>query len=475
MTLLKNRHHCLVLLALVLVVVPGFGGASAIATQTEGARDEWVYLGPSAYPIRAEAVAVAANWPADRFILATNRKGAIRSNDGGESWEPLQIDRDVTHLTVGDGSGGRRVIFGGSGGRLSRSLDDGTTWTLVLEQPGQGVGFNVRMSPSFARDGLAFAVRAGELFRSNDEGATWQRLDPTGQQVQQLEFSPDVERDGMIFASMVSGDLTVPMTEPDPGRVEGNVRSVGMMISTDRGDSWSTMSSGLEIEGAPYRLVVRFAVSPAFAQDGTIVALAWGPVWGVVPSGHVTFAAAHGLFRSSDRGATWAPVWRGSFNAVDSSAQHVTGPFRRADIVLSPNFGSDGTGLLLATTGLGVGPSSGCEIYRTDDHGATWALIPFGGSAYPSLQSDSSCGRVWLTGATVGTNAIGWRRLSARSSTTNWFSSRDASLTWFLEPSSGPFVASPGAVGQAVDGTIFVGGQVGIWTLGPSAQPDPPD
>ena len=151
-----------------------------------------------------------------------------------------------------------------------------------------------------------------------------------------------------------------------------------MVVSTDRGDSWIPISSGLEINGTPYRYIVRFALSPTYEHDGTITALVWGPIRDPTARIGEGFGIPHGLFRSRDRGLTWSPAWSGSWGSIESAEQRITGPIRRADLVLSPRFADDGIGLLVATTSHGIGPSSGCEILRTDDHGDSWNLIPSG-------------------------------------------------------------------------------------------------
>lgn len=142
-----------------------------------------------------------------------------------------------------------------------------------------------------------YAARASGLYRSQDEGATWQNL----------------------FDS-----LHLPKTQTAAAvAVAGNTVFAGVkgavLRSEDAGESWHI--AGLS---SPPPLVVALAVSPSYAADGIILAA----------------TAEDGVFVSNDRGKTWT-AW--NFGLVDL---HVYA------LVISPAFSGDG--IVFAGTESGI-------------------------------------------------------------------------------------------------------------------------
>jgi photosystem II stability/assembly factor-like uncharacterized protein len=407
---------------------------------------------------------------ADRSLIPV----ILSSSDGGNNWKRSEQAADgVGALLFGpvgaEGTpyivpsmNGSRIVFGvgGSEAKTSglgviRSTDDGATWKRVLDVPALRSSSWERLfrfSPAFADDGVALVTRDGALYQSQDFGTTWTQTTPiVGQRVQQIEFSPAFASDHTMVAATVTGAFPRPGMESGDPKLPHNESSAGVTVSRDGGETWQLSSAGLAIDGIPYRYVEQVAVSPSFEQDGLLFAFAWGP-WAAE-------AIPAALFRSSDRGQTWSPVWQ--------SPVGKDGVRWYATFALSPRFGADAIGqiALFGLNSWSVSPHSTapCQVYGTADSGLSWALVPRENDRAPgctNLQvfAGGPTGRIWYTLRYPGDG----RRQEA-------FRSIDDGKTWEfmipperIFPGGGywPYTITPG-------GAFMVGTSDGVWMLPP--------
>lgn len=155
---------------------------------------------------------------------------------------------------------------------------------------------------------ICFAARGSGLYRSDDDGASWTAT-PTG----------------------AAGDITAVAVSP-AGAVDQTLfagTTGAVLWSTDLGQTWQPV-----LLGSPPPLVSVLAVSPAFHDDGIVLA--------------GTFE--DGLYRSTDRGATWR---RANVGLLDPSV---------LAIAISPEFAADQTAL--------IGTASG--LYQSATGGRSW-------------------------------------------------------------------------------------------------------
>ncbi len=98
-------------------------------------------------------------------VIATALNQSFRSTDRGATWKEIPQLRAIEVAFADSGL----VLVGRLGGELSRSLDDGESWTEVKTDAEGGVSSIV-----FAGD-TVFASANGGLLRSLDRGQTWRR------------------------------------------------------------------------------------------------------------------------------------------------------------------------------------------------------------------------------------------------------------------------------------------------------------
>lgn len=194
--------------------------------------------------------------------------------------------------------GSKTTLFAACNSGLYRSNDDGQTWqtayqSLELSEPLPTI--TVAISPDFEHDPRLFAGLSGAIFRSLNGGQTWDRilLPPPPPVISALAVSPNFEKDGIVFAATVED---------------------GVLFSSDRGNHFDTWNFGLLDLN-----ILCLAISPNFIEDDTVFA-----------------GTQSGIFRSTNGGRAWREV------------DLLVGYETVLSLALSPDFARDG--ILLAGT-----------------------------------------------------------------------------------------------------------------------------
>jgi photosystem II stability/assembly factor-like uncharacterized protein len=134
-----------------------------------------------------------------RLIASTNNDVNV-STDEGETWTPLHL-RDALPCPYFRGmmqqAGNPHVIFLGNGdappgttGLIARSLDSGKTWQ-PMQMPGRANStiWNFAVHPADPNLLYASSV-SGQLYRSTDAGASWQKLAREFGEIRALAWTP---------------------------------------------------------------------------------------------------------------------------------------------------------------------------------------------------------------------------------------------------------------------------------------------
>jgi len=221
----------------------------------------WTYLGLvetrqiskiRIHPRNPDIVYVAALGPV--FGPSPNR-GIYKSTDGGRSWNKILFRNDTTGavdlamdpkdpevLYAGLWTAYRKpwlLVSGGSGSGIFKSVDGGRTWQELTRNPGMPAGIigNVGISVSGANSRRVWAqveADSGGLFRSDDAGATWTRVNADRNLRQRAWYYSrvyaDPQDENTVYASNVSF-----MRSRDGGRT---FQAIGNTPHGDSHDLW---------------------------------------------------------------------------------------------------------------------------------------------------------------------------------------------------------------------------------------------
>ena len=318
----------------------------------------WRMIGPFRGG-RVNAVSGVTGQP-DTFYFGSVGGGVWKSLNSGRTWTPIFDANNVASIgaiavspanpsTVYAGTGEpdmRDSIAYGNG--VYKSTDAGKTWKhLGLENTKQ-IG-RIIVDPKnpntvfVAALGNAYAPNPDRgVYRSQDGGATWQKVLFKNEDVGAIDLAFDPVDSKIVYATL--WNVRRP---PWFIYAPANGPGAGIFKSTDGGSTWQEISVGIPLEGRGH---IGIAVAPANRNR----------LYAVVD------AKEGGVFTSNDAGATWTRLsndkrlWdRGWY------FEKVTADPKNADVVYVMN----------------------TSIYRSTDAGKTWTPIKGapGGDDYHQL------------------------------------------------------------------------------------------
>jgi photosystem II stability/assembly factor-like uncharacterized protein len=363
----------------------------------------WVSAGPA---FRGDAIVEElAVDPVTSAVYAGTDSGFWRSTDRGATWTRSGL-AGLSIGVIAQAPGAPAVLYAGGPGGLFRSTDRGAHWRSIRRGlPGTIADIAVHPSnPSVLYVALPEegALEKGGLFRSVDGGAHWERLrqglpvsgvlavalDPAAP----ARIWAGLQEDG-VFRSADSGRsfreangglraLEVRRIALDPARpaiLWAGPTARGLFRSTDGGRTWVPVLGPLSRAWTVGLAIDPLHPATVYASSGEVVRSDdGGRHWrllgdGVAPPGavgpvavdpqHPSTVYAGGVldvFRSDDRGATWAPSATG------------VGCILPEDVLVSPARPTD-------VYTRGASATSGCEetggAFKSVDGGRSWMPI----------------------------------------------------------------------------------------------------
>ena len=281
-------------------------------------------------PYRGGRVTTVTGVPSQplTFYMGTVGGGVWKTTDAGHSWHNLtdgqfsvgsmgavevsQSDPNVIYA----GTGSSKIRSNVSIGRgIYKSSDAGKTWQFLgLRDVGQIA--TIRVNPTDAND--VFVAATGNPFLANKERGVWRSQDGGHTWKQVLFLSPDLGaadlelqpgHPNVVFACMWHG-LRHPWTIIS-GSPATDTPSAGIYKSTDAGEHWTKLTTGL-----PTGEFGRANVAIANAAPDRIYAL-------------IEAKPGAGLYRSDDAGSTWT--------LVNGEGKLTTRPFYYDTLGVDPN------------------------------------------------------------------------------------------------------------------------------------------
>ncbi len=212
-------------------------------------------------------------------------RGVFKSSDGGKSWQKvLFVDDNTGAICLVMDPNHPEVMYatmwqavrmpwglssGGPGSGIYKTTDGGAHWSNITRNPGlpQTVLGRIGVSIAASKPDIVYAIiqaKDGGVFRSDDAGATWKRVNDEMKLRQRAfyymtiyadpkdpntVYAPEVDAlfvshdGGKTFKKLRTphGDNHVVWINPDDTRIllEGN--DGGATVSTDGGNTWSTV------------------------------------------------------------------------------------------------------------------------------------------------------------------------------------------------------------------------------------------
>ncbi len=287
-----------------LVMIPLTGAALAAVPESSYSDLDWRLVGPH----RAGWATAVAGIPGDpaTYYFGGADGGVWKTTDAGSTWHPLfdrQGSASIGALVVAPSN--PRVIWVGTGQIHQR-------WDIV---DGDGI------------------------YRSTDGGETWTHLG--------LE---DTKHIGAMWVDPDSADTAIVAAL---GHVFGANEERGLFRTTDGGRTWTKVLYLDADTGA-----ADLASTPELPD------LLYASLWQVrrypwLDYFEPTVGPGSGIYKSTDRGVSWAPVPGEGLPA---------GPLSRIELAVAP--GTRGQRVWAA-----IETIDGGGLYRSDDGGASWELV----------------------------------------------------------------------------------------------------
>lgn len=404
----------------------------------------------------------------DTITVYANPESYI-SIDNGDTWNELTAPAGVFSSDVA--SGGGKAYMSTYGDYFYTSDNSGATWTQVtqgLTTPeincistegstvyvgtDDGIFKSTNSGTSFSFSGLSgeyvnkvyvkspnvFAYTATGIYKSGDNGATWAAFQPAIGFADILDFAVSGNRvfastNGELISSIIFAPSWQVVNMPAATQFSFSVcnqgtelflgSNRGVAVTSNNGSSWTEINNGI-IPSTILSLTVTdtdtlyagasvYGVSNysgGFSWNFSGLAMLNSTSMTTDANGAVYSTSEFGINRSTDGGLTWQLINNTPLNPVIAYC---------ADVAINGN--------------LIVGGALQSGVLRSDDYGASWALIGTG-----------------LAGAQVGQLTFSGSNIIAGTYNNGLYTSTDGGLTWSQTAGAGEIINDVVALGNKV-------------------------
>src|SRR5579864_3603964 len=221
---------------------------------------KWRSIGPFRGG-RVNAVSGVPGQP-NVFYFGSVGGGVWKSIDDGRTWMPVFDSQPIASIgAIGVAPSNPNIVYVGSGeadmrsqisygNGMYKSTDAGATWTHIGLDNTRQIG-RVLVDPRdpnvvfVAALGHAYGANPDRgVYRTRDGGATWQRVLFKSNDVGAIDLAFDPSTSQTIYAALWN-TRRPPWSVYPPSYGPGS----GLYKSTDGGDSWQQLTTGLPTEG----------------------------------------------------------------------------------------------------------------------------------------------------------------------------------------------------------------------------------
>ena len=217
--------------------------------------------------------------------LGSSQGGSLyRSTDGGDSWAIVSADVSGFNVKI-DPKTPSTLYAANNDQALIKSVDRGAHWSISNQRMPQGAQItDIAIDPKNPSN--LYATTVEDVLKSTDEGNTWTSVGDVRGSNPRLAIDPTNTSTVYFVAARGDFDLSGVKGRGNPRKRAAQTKPLdGVCKSTDSGETWQLMNTGLSDQLIPYTLVID-------PSDSSTIYL----------------GAANGLYKSSDEANTWTRV-----------------------------------------------------------------------------------------------------------------------------------------------------------------------